>query len=57
MNNRKREIYFTEFIYLKNGMEENYEMDALPSWYTPDKDNLWRHDGSSSPSKAAEKVF
>lgn len=48
-NNRKREIYNTEMVYLKNGMDEAYEMDVLPSWYTPEKDNLWKHDGSQSP--------
>lgn len=57
MNNWKRELYFTEMIYLKNGMDEMYEMDQLPSWYTPDKDNLWKHDGSQSPQKQVEKLI
>jgi len=32
-------------------MGENYEMDALPNWYSPEKDNLWRHDGLASPQR------
>lgn len=32
---------------MKNGCEENYEPDSMPSWFKPevDKASLWRYDG------------
>ena len=54
MNTWKRELFTTKFVYLKNGMDESYEMDQLPQWFFPEWDNIWKHDGS--PTKPVEKL-